>query len=118
MKQFALAIREYRNINGKITPGLIRMVYYFTKKGQRVALLCRRRNGLPWYTHYNSRKGKFHLDFIKTIRNALPEELRSMVVAMDTVHSYKGKEEDAVILVDAVTESFVVWNNNSKSFCD
>ncbi|MBM7572918.1 3'-5' exonuclease [Aquibacillus albus] len=29
-----------------------------------------------------------------------------MVVAMDTVHSYKGKEEHAVIVVDAVNRSF------------
>lgn len=29
-----------------------------------------------------------------------------MLVAMDTVHSYKGKEEDAIIVVDALTGSY------------
>ena len=89
-----------------ITPALVRLVYSYITKGQRVALLCRRGQGLPWYTPYKSVKVKFHAQFISDIRKALPEELRPMVVAMDTVHSYKGKEEDAIIVVDAVCRSY------------
>lgn len=99
-----------------ITPALIRLVYFFTKKGQRVVMLCRRRNGLPWYTPYDSRKGKFHNEFINAIRNALPQELRAMVVIMDTVHSYKGKEEDTIIMVDAVDRSFPLIHPSNVFF--
>lgn len=99
-------IQEAGIYNGDlITPILIRLVYYYTLKGQRVSLLCRRRNGLPWYTSYFG-KGRFHDKFITAIRAALPEELRPMVIAMDTTHSYKGKEEDAIIIVDAVKHSY------------
>lgn len=93
--------------NGDIvTPALIRLVYYFIQRGQKVALLSRRGSGLPWYTPYNNKKGKFHIEFLEAIRKSLPEDYRPMVVAMDTVHSYKGKEELAVIVVDAVNRSF------------
>jgi DNA helicase-4 len=89
-----------------VTPVLIRLIYNFIQQGQGVALLCRTGSGLPWYTSYDKRKGKFHADFITAIRNALPKRLRPMVVAMDTAHSYKGKEEEAVIVVDVVNRSF------------
>lgn len=88
---------EKKNYSGDcITPALIRVVNSYIEKGQRVALLCRRRSGLPWYTPYTSVKRKFHEQFISTVKEAFSEEQKSLVVAMDTVHSYKGKEEDAI----------------------
>jgi len=99
-----------------ITPMIIRLVYLFIKKGQRVALLCRRRNGLPWYTHFESSKVKFLDILLSKIRDALPEELRSMVVSVSTVHSYKGKEEDAIIVVDAVARSYPLIHPNNVFF--
>ncbi len=98
---------EAKNYGGdSITPALIRVVNSYIEKGQKVALLCRRGNGLPWFTPYSSSKRKFFAQFISKIREAFPEEQRSMVIAMDTVHSYKGKEEDTIIVVDAVERSY------------
>ncbi|MDD2496962.1 MAG: UvrD-helicase domain-containing protein [Desulfitobacteriaceae bacterium] len=89
-----------------ITPALIRVVNSLINEGKHIALLCRRRGGLPWYTPYKTDKGGFFPLFINEIRKALPENKRSKVVAMDTVHSYKGKEEEVIIVVDAVQRSF------------
>lgn len=89
-----------------ITPVLARLVYFFVKKGRKVAMLCRRGSGLPWYTPYDKKRGKFHSDFLTTLKELLPEEYRSLVVKMDTAHSFKGKEEEVVIVVDAVDRSY------------
>lgn len=99
-----------------ITPILIRLVYSYIQKGQRVALLFRRGNGLQWYTPYEGIKGSYHKEFITAIRSALPKDLRSMVVAMDTTHSYKGKEEDAIIIVDAVRRSYPLLHPSNIFF--
>ncbi len=108
---------ERINYNGDhITPIVIRLVYKLTKDGQKVALLSRRGNGLPWYTNYETKKGKFHSEFLKTIRDALPEELRSLVTTMDTAHSFKGKEEDAIIVLDAVERSYPLIHPNNIFF--
>lgn len=117
MNEFTPSDFEKTKYNGDdITPLLIRLVYSFVKKGQRVALLCRKGGGVPWYTAYERRKGKFHNDFLTVIRNSLPEELRALVVSMDTTHSYKGKEEDAIILVDAVKRSFPLIHPSNVFF--
>ena len=67
-----------------ITPALIRVVNSYINQGKHVALLCRRRNGLPWYTPYKTDKGRFFPLFINEIRKALTEK-RGNGVAMDTV---------------------------------
>ncbi len=89
----------------KIIPALIRMVYFFTKKGQRVALISRKNSGLPWLTQSVSKSGHFQTNFLGTIKSALPKNQRNLV-AMGTAHSYKGREEEVVILVDAVHRSY------------
>lgn len=88
-----------------VTPALIRLINLYISQGKRVALLCRRR-GLPWYTPYDNHKGLILSRLLNDIRMAFPEEKRSMIVAMDTVHSYKGKEEEVIIIVDAVRRSY------------
>ena len=82
MRIFALSV---------ITPLLIRLVYYYILKKQRVARLCRRKNGLPWYNAYESSEGTSHDKFITAIRSGLPEELRPIVIAMDTPYRIKVK---------------------------
>ncbi|WP_235219591.1 UvrD-helicase domain-containing protein [Paenibacillus sp. FSL H8-237] len=108
---------EKNKYNGEaLTPALIRLVYFFTRKGKRVALLCRRGSGLPWYTPYDSRKGKYHIDFLKAIRSVLPENQRTLVTNMATAHSYKGKEEEVIIIVDAVDRSYPILHPNNVFF--
>jgi len=43
---------------------------------------------------------------LHTVREAFPEKVRTRIVAVDTVHSYKGKEGDAIVVVDAVERSY------------
>lgn len=108
---------EMVNYRGdSVTPVLVRLVYSFVKNGQKVALLCRRGSGLPWYTPYDTKRGKFHSDFLIAIKEALPEEYRSSVVHMDTVHSFKGKEEDVVIVMDAVDRSYPLMHPSNVFF--
>jgi len=99
-----------------VTPVLVRLVYWFVRNGRRVALLCRKGSGLPWYTPYDTKRGKFHSDFLVALKEAMPEEYRSLIVQMDTVHSFKGKEEDAVIVVDAVDRSYPLLHPSNVFF--
>ncbi|WP_368293743.1 UvrD-helicase domain-containing protein [Dehalobacter sp. TBBPA1] len=99
-----------------ITPALIRIVYALIKEGKKVAILCRRKNGLPWYTTYESGRGKYLKQLKKAIIKALPEEYRTKLVDINTVHSYKGKEEDAIIIVDAVARSYPLIHPNNIFF--
>ncbi|MEK3984246.1 UvrD-helicase domain-containing protein [Paenibacillus sp. FSL K6-3166] len=117
INQFIPTDLEFINYSGDIiTPILIRLVYSFTMNGQKVALLSRKGTGLPWYTPYDTKKGKLYSDIIKVIRNALPEEMRSLVVNMDTAHSFKGKEEDVIIVVDAVESSYPLLHPSNVFF--
>lgn len=99
----------------KITPLLIRMVYSFTKKGKRVALVIRRNSGLPWYTHLATERGHFQSKYLNIIKKALPKK-QGELVSMGTVHSFKGREEEAVIIVDAVYKSYPLIHPNHTFF--
>jgi len=84
------------------TPALLRMVKLVLDSGQDVVLLSRR-NGVPWYVNY-PREFSGQLDglerFAEHIRSFFPKEDRKRVTA-STVHKYKGREEGAVIVLDA-----------------
>jgi DNA helicase-4 len=86
-----------------VTPALVRLIHSFIDNNRQVALLSRRKNGWPWYNPYGIR---FRDMLLKTIREAFPENKRSMIKTIDSVHSFKGKQEDAIIIVDAVERSF------------
>ncbi|WP_099159046.1 UvrD-helicase domain-containing protein [Virgibacillus ndiopensis] len=90
----------------KITPALIRLVKSQLDMGQSVTLLSRRKSSIPFYNIHNGGKGDFREKLINTIRNEFPVEQRDLIKTVDTVHSFKGREDEVIILMDAVSRSF------------
>lgn len=99
-----------------ITPALIRIINNFIMKGQKVALLTRRRNSISFYNGYSAAEKRFHKEFLFKIRQAFPEKQRFMIVDMNTAHSYKGKEEETIIVVDALNNSYPLIHPSSIFF--
>jgi DNA helicase IV len=90
-----------------ITPAVLRVIRCFLDRDLDVVMLARR-NGLPWYVSYGER-WVTRLDplehFAEHVRSCLPKEDRSRVT-ISTAHRYKGLEQAAVIVLDAVARSF------------
>ena len=110
VEDFTPSNREKERHNGdEITPAVLRLVSKLLATDKNVVLLSRK-NKLPWYVNYDavqsrSRK-KNGLDaYCDLIRSYFPEELRDRI-STSTVHKYKGLQNDAVIVVDAVLQSY------------
>lgn len=99
-----------------ITPALIRVINIFIKREQRVVLLSRRRNGIPFYNNYSTQGNNFQKDMLINIRKAFPEEKRHLIVGVNTVHSYKGKEEHAIIVLDGLYNSYPLIHPSNRFF--
>ena len=108
LDEFKPSNRENERHNGdEITPAVLRLVSKLLATDKNVVLLSRK-NTLPWYVNYDavqSRK-KNGLDaFCDLIRSYFPEELRGLI-STSTAHKYKGLQNDAVIVLDAVHRSY------------
>lgn len=100
---------EDRYWDDEIMPAVLRLVRLFLEDQRLtdVAILMRR-HGLPWrWPDPEPKKGPhgFEKRFLQRLQTHLPADLRERV-AVSTVHNYKGKERDGVVLVDAVEGSF------------
>lgn len=90
-----------------ITPAVLRLVKWYLDRGQDVALLARR-NGLPWYVGHDAGSSRIadELDrFLSRIRDHLDEHDRPRV-SISTTHKFKGLEEGAVVILDALSGSY------------
>ncbi|MDE0042711.1 MAG: UvrD-helicase domain-containing protein, partial [Candidatus Poribacteria bacterium] len=101
--------REKREHPGdNFTPAVLRLLNKALASGKTVVLLARK-NHLPWYVNYKDREDSSitsGLDrFLAMVRAHLPTEHKPKVTA-STVHSYKGLEQDVVIVLDAVPHCF------------
>ena len=106
---FAPTPRENREHPGdNFTPAVLRLVSRAIADDKRVVLLARK-NTLPWYINYKDQEDSSidsGLDrFLAIIRARLPDEHKDKVTA-STVHSYKGLQQDVVIVLDAVPHCF------------
>jgi DNA helicase IV len=99
-----------------ITPALIRIINSVIAKGNQVALLTRRKNGIPYYNLHERGYGNFQDKFIEAIRKEFPEDKRELIVSINTVHAFKGKEEDTVIVLDAIERSFPLLHPRNTFF--
>ena len=99
-----------------ITPALIRIINNFILKGQKVTILTRRRNSIPYFTFCSAAQKRFQKEFLDKIRQEFPEEKRFMIADMNTAHSYKGKEQDTIIVVDALNNSYPLIHPSSMFF--
>ncbi|WP_317933565.1 UvrD-helicase domain-containing protein [Halioxenophilus sp. WMMB6] len=100
--------REKERHNGdEITPAVLRLVSKLLATDKNVVLLSRK-NTLPWYVNYDAvqSRRKNGLDaYCDLIRSYFPEELRDRI-STSTAHKYKGLQNDAVVVVDAVLRSY------------
>ncbi len=109
LANFKPTLREEREHAGdRFTPAVLRIVNKALAGGRSVVLLARK-NHLPWYVDYKDQEDssvKSGLDrFLAMVRAHLPEVHKGKITA-STVHSYKGLEQDVVILLDAVPHCF------------
>ncbi|MCX2976367.1 UvrD-helicase domain-containing protein [Candidatus Marimicrobium litorale] len=100
--------REKERHNGdEITPAVLRLVSKLLATDKDVVLLSRK-NTLPWYVNYTSTQSRQTngLDrYCDLVRSYFPEELRDRI-STSTAHKYKGLQNEAVIVVDAVHRSY------------
>jgi len=101
------ATEQERHNGDEITPALLRSIRSFLDRGLDVVMLSRR-NGLPWYVNYDENSSAIQnalVSFVEHIRSYLPEEDRDRVTG-STTHRFKGLEQLAVIILDAVQRSY------------
>jgi DNA helicase-4 len=101
------AAEQARHNGDEITPAVLRVIKHFLDRGLDVVMLSRR-HGIPWYVSYGDRiivASDRLARFLEHVRSYLPEEDRGRVTAF-TVHGYKGLEQSAVIVLDAVKRSY------------
>jgi DNA helicase-4 len=101
------AIEVDRHRGDDITPAVLRLVQHYISLEQNVVLLSRR-NGIPWnVTHARENHSIPNAleSFLDHIRSYLPEEDRKRV-NISTTHKYKGLEQAAIIVLDAVEGSY------------
>lgn len=102
-----------RHDGDEVTPAVLRVTKHFLDTGHDVVLLSRR-NGVPWYVDYPAGRAKSTdgLErFVEHIRSFLPEEDRRRVT-ISTTHKYKGLEQSAVVVLDAVERSYPLIHPN------
>lgn len=108
LEDFIPSDREKERHNGdEITPAILRLVSKLLATDKNVVLLSRK-NTLPWYVNYDAvqSRRKNSLDaYCDLIRSYFPEELRDRI-STSTAHKYKGLQNDAVVVVDAVLRSY------------
>ncbi len=97
----------------EITPALLRVVGSYLERELDVVLLSRC-NRIPWYVNYNDgvTSGRDSLQrFLDHIRTFFPREAQGRITA-STVHRYKGLEQSAVIVLDAVRRCYPLIHPN------
>jgi len=107
------APEEALHSGDEITPAVLRLVRRFLDRGLDVVMLSRR-NGVPWYVSYNKATDGLPdalVRFQEHVCSFLPEEERGRV-RVSTTHRYKGREESAVIVLDAVERSYPLIHPN------
>lgn len=108
LERFSPTPREQELHRGDdLTPAVLRLVRRSFDRGQRVVMLSRR-NAVRGFVNYTpaERRVADGLDrFLGHVRSFLPEEDR-LRVAISTAHGFKGLEEDAVVILDAMEGSY------------
>ena len=89
-----------------LTPAVLRIIAHFLRQGKNVVLLFRANDRLPLSVKIPDEiKGKQRNRFTTHVKSFLPPDIRSRI-SSSTTHQYKGKEEDAVIIMDAMTSFY------------
>lgn len=88
-----------------LTPAVRRLVARPLEQGKTVTLLARQ-GYLPFEVHNDGRAKDGDLErLVRNVRRGIPQEQQRQLDA-STAHSYKGKEADVVIVLDAVERRY------------
>jgi len=108
LEKFEPTATEDKHQGDEITPAVLRLVLHYISLEQSVVLLSRRKKYIPWYVNYTGEQDRIPdvlEKFLAHIRSYLPEEDRKRV-NISTTHQYKGLEQAAVIVLDAIQGSY------------
>lgn len=96
-----------------ITPALLRIITKVLAESQRRIVLLARRNEIPWRVNLKGGTGRgvSHNAFLEHMRRFIDEADRERIT-ISTAHRYKGRQEDVVILIDAIAGSFPLIHPN------
>ena len=96
------------------TYAVLRLVRKIIDDGKKVAILSRTNNA-PWYVNHGNQvksSDKSGLDrFLTALRSRLPTKQKDKIT-ISTVHRYKGREEVAVIVLDAINSRYPLLHPN------
>ncbi len=92
----------------KRTPALLRLIRHLLERDTMVVMLSRR-SGAPWhniqYTDTELQEADEQERFRSYICSYLPEDDRERIT-ISTTHKYKGREREAVIILDATDSNY------------
>jgi DNA helicase IV len=97
----------------KITPAVLRLIPALLQQNKRIVLLSRT-NNLPWpinYKNSTSSKQKGLEAYRELICSFVPKQWEDHI-SISTVHKYKGRENDAVIILDAILSRYPLIHPN------
>lgn len=102
-----------RHERDELTPAVLRLVRRLLDEGRSVVLLARR-NHVSGYVHYTDREAR-SVDglgrFLSHLHAFLPDQDEKRVT-IATTHKYKGREKDAVIVLDATEGAYPLIHPN------
>ena len=89
-----------------LTPAILRLTAHFLRQDKQVVFLFRTKDRLPINAKIPpALTGFLYERFTNYIKSFFPTEKRDQIKA-STTHQYKGKESDAVIIIDAMTSFY------------
>lgn len=96
-----------------ISPLLLRLIQEELKVSKGITLLTRRRTGLPFFMGGlpNLESLPYVVSMERKLRNYFDENDRHRI-SVHNAHQFKGREDDAVIIVDAVERSYPLIHPN------
>lgn len=113
MDEFVPSAAEAERHGGDdITPAVLRLVKKHLDSGHRITILARMHH-VPWYVAASEHIAETWrlAGFLSHLRSHLDEEDRPRLT-ISTAHRYKGREQDAVIVVDAVRRAYPLLHPN------
>lgn len=96
------------------TIGVLRLIYsHLAARPEGSVTLLSRKGSIPWFFPGKASFNNNLEDYLALVRKALPENLQKRVF-ISTVHSFKGLESDAIILLDALDVSFPLIHADAR----
>lgn len=71
---------------------------------------------MPYTNSIVSNRRGFSDEYIRRLREEFPENKREMIKDFSSTHSYKGKENDAIIVLDSIANSYPLIHPNNIFF--